>query len=81
VVRRLLHALGFSFRRHRGDLPGKPDIVLSRHCTIIFVHGCFRHGHLGCPHAQHSASNTEFWNAPGLLNLDDGSFGRAIIDE
>lgn len=44
-VRSLLHSLGFRFRLHRKDLPGKPDIVLPKHRTVIFVHGCFWHSH------------------------------------
>lgn len=44
-VRSLLHSLGFRFRLHRKDLPGKPDIVLPKYKTVIFVHGCFWHGH------------------------------------
>jgi DNA mismatch endonuclease, patch repair protein len=60
-VRRLLHALGFRFRLHRIDLPGKPDIVLPRHNKIIFVHGCFWHGHTNCSRATLPTTNTEFW--------------------
>lgn len=44
-VRSLLHSLGFRFRLHRKDLPGKPDIVLAKYRTVIFVHGCFWHCH------------------------------------
>ena len=61
VVRRYLHAHGFRFRLHRDDLPGKPDIVLPRHKTVVFVHGCFWHGHPGCKHADLPASNREYW--------------------
>src|SRR5262249_52465589 len=60
-VRRLLHALGFRFRLHRDDLPGKPDIVLPRHRKIILVHGCFWHSHPGCPRAALPTTNVEFW--------------------
>src|SRR5271170_7163096 len=62
-VRRLLHSLGFRFRLHRNDLPGKPDIVLARHKKIILVHGCFWHGHKGCPRAALPSTNTDFWRA------------------
>lgn len=48
VVRRYLHACGYRFRLHRKDLPGKPDIVLAKLKTCIFVHGCFWHRHIGC---------------------------------
>jgi DNA mismatch endonuclease (patch repair protein) len=62
-VRRLLHALGFRFRLHRSDLPGKPDIVLPRHRKIILIHGCFWHGHPGCHRAALPTTNAAFWQA------------------
>lgn len=61
VVRSLLHRLGCRFRLHRADLPGKPDIVLPKRRTVIFVHGCFWHRHAGCRRATMPASNTEYW--------------------
>ena len=61
VVRRALHALGYRFRLHRRDLPGTPDIVLPRHRTAVFVHGCFWHHHQGCPKSRLPTTNTEFW--------------------
>lgn len=64
VVRKLLHRLGFRFRLHRKDLPGKPDIVLPSRRTAIFVHGCFWHAH-GCKIGQPPKSRPEFW-APKL---------------
>src|SRR2546430_70866 len=48
AVRSMLHRLGYRFRLHRADLPGKPDLVLSRYRTVVFVHGCFWHRHKGC---------------------------------
>lgn len=63
AVRRLLHRLGFRFRLHISTLPGKPDVVLPKYRSIIFVHGCFWHGHHGCRRAQRPSSNAEFWNA------------------
>ena len=60
VVRRLLHAMGYRFRLHRKDLPGKPDIVLPRHRTVVFVHGCFWHAH-GCPKGLPPKSNLHYW--------------------
>jgi DNA mismatch endonuclease, patch repair protein len=62
LVRQLLHALGYRFRLHRNDLPGKPDIVLPRHRKIILVHGCFWHGHPRCPRAALPKTNPEFWH-------------------
>jgi DNA mismatch endonuclease (patch repair protein) len=60
-VRSLLHKIGFRFRLHRQDLPGKPDIVLPKHRTVVFVHGCFWHRHQGCQHATTPASRQEYW--------------------
>ena len=62
VVRSALHHLGFRFRLHRQDLPGKPDIVLPRYHKIILVHGCFWHGHPGCRAASRPTTNVKFWN-------------------
>ncbi len=59
-VRRILHQLGFRYRLHVRDLPGCPDIVLPRHRTIVFVHGCFWHGH-HCPKGRLPASNAQRW--------------------
>ena len=61
AVRRMLHALGFRFRLHRRDLPGRPDIVLPRHHLAIFVHGCFWHRHPGCHYTTQPKSNVHFW--------------------
>lgn len=70
AIRKLLHRLGYRFRLHRKDLPGKPDIVLPKHKTVIFVHGCFWHGHLGCRRAARPTSNTDFWNAKLDRNIE-----------
>lgn len=60
-VRYALHAMGYRFRLHRKDLPGKPDIVLAKYKLCIFVHGCFWHQHPGCFRATVPSSNREFW--------------------
>ena len=60
VVRRLLHGMGYRFRLHRKDLPGKPDIVLPGRRKAIFVHGCFWHAH-GCRIGRPPKSRPEFW--------------------
>jgi DNA mismatch endonuclease, patch repair protein len=62
LVRSLIHRMGFRFRVHRRDLPGNPDIVLPRHRKVIFVHGCFWHGHRGCPRSKRPTTNRPFWN-------------------
>lgn len=61
MVRKLLHALGYRFRVHRKDLPGTPDIVLPKHKTAIFVHGCFWHRHEGCRLTTMPKTRVEFW--------------------
>jgi len=61
TVRSLIHRLGFRFRLHRSDLPGKPDIVLPRHRAVVFVHGCFWHRHGRCRLAYTPKSNIRFW--------------------
>jgi DNA mismatch endonuclease (patch repair protein) len=53
--------MGYRFRLHRKDLPGKPDIVLPKYKTAIFVHGCFWHRHKGCKYAYTPKSRVEFW--------------------
>lgn len=69
VVRQALHRLGYRFRLHRKDLPGKPDIVLPKWKTVIFVHGCFWHGHENCPLFRLPKSRTEFWKEKIAANL------------
>lgn len=62
LVRKLLHRMGYRFRLRRKDLPGCPDIALPRHRKVVFVHGCFWHGHEGCRRSKRPTTNTEFWN-------------------
>lgn len=61
VVRRFLHANGFRYRLHEKKLPGKPDIVLPKYKTVIFVNGCFWHGHDGCRYFVVPKTRTEWW--------------------
>jgi len=61
LVRSLLHKLGYRFRIHRKDLPGKPDIILPRYKTVVFVHGCYWHRHKGCKYAYTPKSRVSFW--------------------
>lgn len=69
-VRSLLHRLGYRFRIHRPDLPGKPDIVLPKYRTVIFVHGCFWHSHEGCKRARMPAANNSYWKQKLARNMD-----------
>jgi DNA mismatch endonuclease, patch repair protein len=61
AVRKIVHRMGYRFRLHRPDLPGRPDIVMPKHRKVIFVHGCFWHGHQGCRRAARPTSNISFW--------------------
>ena len=61
LVRSLLHRMGYRFRLHKPDLPGKPDIVLSKYNLIIFCHGCFWHQHPRCKRATTPKSNKQYW--------------------
>lgn len=61
LVRRYLHACGFRYGIHNHKLPGSPDLVLRKFKTVIFVNGCFWHGHEGCKFYRLPKSNIEFW--------------------
>lgn len=60
LVRSMLHGLGYRFSLHRRDLPGTPDIILPARRSVVFVHGCFWHGHT-CPRGNTPSSNVDFW--------------------
>ena len=60
-TRSMLHRMGYRFRIHKKDLPGKPDIVLPKYHTVIFVHGCFWHGHKGCKDFAPPKTKTQWW--------------------
>jgi DNA mismatch endonuclease, patch repair protein len=68
-VRSLLHKMGYRFRKNRADLPGKPDIVLTRYKTVIFVHGCFWHRHAGCRFTYTPKSREKFWTKKFESNI------------
>jgi len=61
VVRRCLHQMGYRFRLHRKDLPGRPDIVMPKFKTVVLVHGCFWHRHRGCSNCTTPSANRKFW--------------------
>jgi len=60
-VRKLIFALGYRYRLHVKDLPGRPDLVFRKRRKVIFVHGCFWHGHRNCSRARLPKSRREFW--------------------
>jgi DNA mismatch endonuclease, patch repair protein len=61
LVRRALFGMGYRYRLHRKDLPGRPDIVLPGRRIAVFVHGCFWHAHHDCRFAKTPSTRTEFW--------------------
>lgn len=69
-IRSLLHKKGFRFRIHGKDLPGKPDIVLKKYKTVIFVHGCFWHFHKNCPEGRIPSTNSKFWKKKLRKNVN-----------
>lgn len=70
LVRKYLFAQGFRFRKNVEKLPGKPDIALPKYKTIIFINGCFWHGHKGCKKSALPASNTKFWKEKIEKNIE-----------
>jgi DNA mismatch endonuclease (patch repair protein) len=78
VVRSLLHRLGFRFRLQHEGLPGRPDIILPRWKVVVYVHGCFWHGHEGCRKGAKPTSNVEFWDQKLSTNKkrDEHNYGE-----
>ena len=79
VVRRLLHGLGYRYRLHRSDLPGKPDLVFPGRKKAIFVHGCFWHAH-GCRHGQPPKSRLDYWLPKLERNRERDAEKLAILE-
>jgi len=63
IVRKFLHSHGFRYRLHVKNLPGKPDIVLPKYRTVIFVNGCFWHGHENCQYFKLPKTRTKWWKS------------------
>lgn len=80
LLRSFLHRMGFRFRLHRKDLPGKPDIVLPKYKTVIFVHGCFWHRHSGCKRATTPSTNTEYWEEKFRKNVERDEKNRVELE-
>ncbi len=80
VLRSLLHRAGFRFRLHAKQLPGRPDIILPRYRTAIFVHGCFWHRHPGCRNATTPSTRREFWQAKFDGNVSRDARNQAELE-
>jgi len=61
TARRITHGMGYRYRLHSPDLPGKPDLVFRRRKKVIFIHGCFWHGHAECREGRLPKSRTDYW--------------------
>lgn len=82
VVRKYLFANGFRYRLHCKELPGKPDIVLPKFRTVIFVHGCFWHGHAGCKYYVVPKTKTDWWlnKITRNIQLDEENIVKLKLD-
>jgi DNA mismatch endonuclease, patch repair protein len=78
IVRRALHKAGFRYRLHDKKLPGKPDIVLPKYKTVVFVHGCFWHGHM-CKEFRWPKTREEFWREKIEGNVMRDTLNEAAI--
>lgn len=70
IVRSLAHSLGYRYRLHRADLPGKPDLVFPGRRKVIFVNGCFWHGHNCKRGARRPATNADYWREKVARNVE-----------
>jgi len=79
-ARRAAHRLGYRFRLHRHDLPGKPDLVFPRLRKIVLVHGCFWHQHQGCNGGRMPKSRPDFWGPKLARNVERDHKVRASLE-
>ena len=80
-VRSYLFAQGFRFRKNDKRYPGRPDVVLPKYHTVIFVHGCFWHRHSGCKEATTPKTRTEFWQEKFDRNVANDSKNRELLEK
>ena len=81
IVRKYLFSKGFRYRKNDKRLPGTPGIVLSKYKTVIFVNGCFWHGHEGCRYFVHPQNNAEFWETKINANIERDRKKEAQLSE
>jgi DNA mismatch endonuclease (patch repair protein) len=81
AFRKALFAYGFRYKVNDKKLPGKPDVVLPKHNTAIFVHGCFWHGHNNCKNARIPKSNVEFWENKIVYNRERDKRNIAKLEQ
>ena len=81
IVRKYLFSHGFRYRKNDNRLPGKPDIVLPKYKTVIFVNGCFWHGHDGCKYFVWPKNNADFWKAKIQSNIERDKTTCFLLEE
>lgn len=79
AVRRLVHSMGYRYRLHVGNLPGKPDMVFRSRRAVVFVHGCFWHRHPGCALARLPKSRIAFWKTKLEGNSERDAKNLALL--
>ena len=80
-VRKYLFSKGFRYRKNDPRLPGKPDIVLPKFHTVIFIHGCFWHRHKGCKNCTIPKTRMEFWNSKFKRNVENDLLHRNQLED
>lgn len=81
LVRKFLFSQGFRYRKNDARLPGKPDIVLPKYKTVVFVNGCFWHGHEGCRYFVWPKNNAEFWEEKITGNIQWDKRNHHLLEE
>jgi DNA mismatch endonuclease, patch repair protein len=81
ILRKALFKLGYRYRIHKKDLPGKPDIVFTKNKTVIFVHGCFWHFHKDCPEGRIPSTNSTFWKEKLEKNIAKDEKNYEVLRE
>ena len=81
AVRRLVHGLGYRYRLHRKDLPGRPDLTFGPKRKVIFVHGCFWHQHSQCREGRPPGSNAGYWGPKLARNVERDAQHLASLKE
>jgi DNA mismatch endonuclease (patch repair protein) len=81
VLRSLIYGLGYRFRLHRKDLPGRPDLVFPGRRKVIFVHGCFWHQHAGCREGRIPGTRLDYWTPKLRGNQTRDAANQALLEE
>ena len=80
IVRKYLFSKGYRFRKNVVDLPGKPDIVLPKYRTVIFIHGCYWHRHPGCKYSYTPKTNCVFWEKKFATNVANDLKNQELLE-